>query len=149
MKKHWFRFSLIVIIAFGLMLSPMFNLVYHCLGSEVLPVYYGSPFIHTRTNLGSSLEHFYSISGLALNTLIWIVIVTLVDKLLRKISKSKTYKLIYQILIGVLTVSAVFVIFWNATLIGQGFSENSNYWYWNVDEEAEKWGAECECEFKW
>lgn len=29
-------------------------------------------------------------------------------------------------------------------MIGRGFNKYTNYWYWNVDKEARKWGVTCE-----
>ena len=38
---------------------------------DLLPTYYASPFIFKQNSLASSMEYFYSISGLALNSIIW------------------------------------------------------------------------------
>ena len=33
----------------------------------------------------------------------------------------------------------------DSVMIGHGFGEGQNYWYWNMDKEAKDWGMACYC----
>ena len=67
------KYFIIPFIALGLSLSMVYGVEYECEGSEPFSIYYGSPFLFKKSSLGSSMEYFYSISGLLLNVLVWSV----------------------------------------------------------------------------
>lgn len=128
-------------IALGLVLSVAIGVKYSYEGQEMFPIYYGSPFVFKQTSLGSSMEYFYNIFGLILNILTWSVILSVVDKGLKKIIKSKRFKIGYKISVGILFVFSTLNIAIEPVMIGRGFNKNMNYWYWNMDKEAEHWGV--------
>ncbi|PXY44296.1 hypothetical protein [Flavobacterium hydrophilum] len=142
------KYLIIPYIALGLVLSLAIGIEYHCEGPEMFPDYYGSPFVFKQKSLGSSMEYFYSISGVLLNVVIWslalFIIHAGVKNLIRKMSRPKWIRFSYNILIGFLIVFTTLNIWIDSVMIGRGFEEGQNYWYWNIDKEAQDWGMSCE-----
>ena len=58
------KYLIIPYIALGLVLSLAIGIEYNCEGHEMFPIYYGCPFVFMKKSLGSSMEYYYSISGL-------------------------------------------------------------------------------------
>jgi len=137
------KFLLIPYIALGVVLSLAFGIEYNYDGQEMFPTYYGSPFVFKQKSLGSSMEYFYSISGLILNILSWSVTLFFIDKVIKKICKTKGRKIGYKVVIGLLIVFSTLNIAIDSVMIGIGFNENLNYWYWNMNKEANDWGMDC------
>ena len=146
------KYIIIPYIAFGLVLSLTFGVEYICVGQEMFPDYYGSPFVFKRKSLGSSMEYFFSISGLVVNTIIWTVLILIlryaVNKLIEKIGANKTINSIYKVIVVLLIGFSTFHILGDSVMIGNGFEKGRNFWYMDLDKEAENWGMECEGEWK-
>ncbi len=145
------RFLIIPYISLGLVLSLAIGIEYNCIGHDMFPTYYGSPFVFKQKSLGSSMEYFYSISGLVLNILVWSFFLFLIDNAIRFIfRKSNSMKLIrvsYNFLIGFMVAFTTLNIAMDFITIGRVFDKNFNYWYWdNIDKEAEEWGMTCKGE---
>ncbi len=142
------KYFIIPYIALGMVLSLAIGIEYNCEGTEMFPIYYGSPFVFKQESLASSLEYFYSISGIAINVFIWSLPLFFIDKGIKKmILERSNYKLIhisYKIIIATLIIFTTLNIFIDSVMIGSGFGENFNYWYWNMDKEAKTWGMTCE-----
>lgn len=138
-------------IALGIVLSLVFGIEYSCTGEEMFPEYYGSPFVFKKKSLGSSMEYFYSISGLLLNIAIWSVLITLIRfailKLIKRTGENRIVKIIYKgvvlFLIGFTTLNIAI----DSVMTGRGFEEGFNYWYMDLDKEAKDWGMKCEGEW--
>lgn len=134
-------------IAFGLVLSMAIGIEYNCTGQEMFPTYYGSPFVFKQKSLGSSMEYYYSISGLVLNILTWSFVLTIIDitiKRLKRKVKRNWVNISYKAIIGVFVLFTTLNIAMGYVMIGRGFKEGLNYWYWNLDKEAKDWGVTCE-----
>jgi hypothetical protein len=146
------KYLTIPFIALGIVLSLVFGIEYNCQGEEMFPIYYGSPFVFKEKSLGSSMEYFYSISGILLNVAIWSVIIALLRLAILKIldlkSKSRILTKIYKGTVIVLVVFSALNIGISYIGIGQGFKKGLNYWYMDLDKEAKDWGMECEGEWK-
>lgn len=146
------KYILIPFIALGLMLSFIITIEYNCTGQEMIPIYLGSPFIFVQQSLGSSLEYFYSISGLILNTAIWSIILIVLRlailKLIKFYNDRKMIKIFYKIIVGFLIVFSGLSIAWSSFTMGDGFKEGFNYWYMDLDKEADTWGVKCEGKWK-
>jgi len=144
------KYFLVPFIALGLTLSMVVVVEYDCVGREMFPTYYGSPFVFMRKSLASSMEYHYSVSGVLLNVLTWSVLVSAVHFFAMKLFhlNPKTGKIAYGIIVGILSVFTIATIWVAASLIGRGFDKHSSYWYWNLDAEAEAWGMDCEGEWK-
>ena len=144
MKKYLLSFY----IALGLVLSCVICIEYHCSGEEVFPTFYGSPFIYKRTSLASSMEYFYSISGLAVDVLIWWTILLMIHSgiysVLSKITRSRIPDISYKIIVGLFMLFASLNIFSDFMMLGRGFDKTKNYWDWNVDREAKAWVMDCQ-----
>ncbi|QQR97369.1 MAG: hypothetical protein IPK18_10900 [Sphingobacteriales bacterium] len=145
------KYIVIVCIALGLILSLIFGIEYNCDGQEIFPTYFGSPFVFKQESLGSSMEYYFSILGLIFNVFIWSIVLVIVDyyirKVINKLYNKTQLKFYYISLVGVLVVYSSIIIILNMTTVGHGFKKELNYWYWNVDDEAEKWNVECEGKF--
>ena len=122
------KFLLIPFIALGLVLSLALGVKYNCDGQEMFPTYYGSPFIFKQKSLATSMEYFYSVSGLILNILTWSIILFLVDKGIKRINQNRIFKIGYKIVIGLLIAFSTLNMAIDAIMIGHGFNENLNYW---------------------
>ncbi len=96
------KYIIIPYVALGLVLSLVLGIEYNFTGQEMFPDFYGSPFVFKRESLGSSMEYFYSISGLVMCTLTWSVFLFVIDIIIRRLTSSVknkklvsiTYKLI-------------------------------------------------------
>lgn len=145
------KYILIPYIALGLVLSMAIGLKYDCTGEELFPTYSGSPFVFKQKSLVTSMQYFYSISGLVLNTLVWSGLLFLLRLgVLRALVKSRNnlvLKIIYKVVVGILVVFSSLNIAVEKIVVGPGFDKGVNYWYFDMEEEAEKWGMECKGEW--
>lgn len=141
------KYIIIPYIALGFVLSLVIGIEYNCVGQEMFPVYYGCPFIFKKESLCSSMEYYYSISGLLLNIASWSVLLIFVRlailKLIVKLANNKMIKIIYKGIIVVLIVFTTLNILVNSFMIGLGFKKGLNYWYMDLNKEAKDWGMEC------
>jgi len=146
------KYLIIPFIALGVVLSLVFGVEYNCQGEEMFPIYYGSPFVFKEKSLGSSMEYFYSISGLLLNVAVWSILIELLRlailKLLNLKSKNRILTKIYKGIVVALVVFSTLNIGMSYIGIGRGFKKGLNYWYMDLDKEAKDWGMECEGEWK-
>ena len=144
------KYIIISFIALGLVLSLAFGIEYKCEGQEMFPIYYGSPFIFKQKSLGSSMEYFYSISGLIVDVVVWTLFLFFIDRviqsLIQKISTPNLISILYKAMIGLLIAFTTLNIAMDSVTIGRGFKEGLNYWYWDFDKEAKAWGVACESE---
>ncbi len=142
------KYLTIPFIAIGIVLSLVFGIEYNCQGEEMFPEYYGSPFVFKQKSLGSSMEYFYSISGLILNIAVWSVFITLIRlvilKLIKRTGENKIAKIIYKGIVVFLIGFTTLNIAIDSIMIGRGFKKGFNYWYMDLDKEAKDWGMECE-----
>jgi len=144
------KYILIPYIALGLVLSMAIGVEYICVGEEMFPDYFGSPFVFKKKSLATSMEYYYSVSGLLLNILIWSALLFLLRFLVvgswLRTGSNTILKTFYKVGIGVLIAFATLSITIETIVVGSGFKEGQNYWYFELDKEAEKWGMECEGE---
>ena len=144
------RFVIIPYIALGLVLSLAIGIEYNCDGQEMFPTFYGSPFVFKQKSLGSSMEYFYSISGLIINVLVWGLVLFVVDiaiqRLVELTSKKKLAKILYKIIIGFLIAFTTLNIAADSVMVGHGFKKGLNYWYWDLNREAKDWEVTCKGE---
>ncbi len=144
------KYVIIPYIALGLILSLIIGIEYNFIGQEMFPTYYGSPFVFKQRSLGSSMEYFYSISGLSLNVIVWSSVLFFIDKviqrLVQKVDKKKSINILYKSIIGLMLVFTTLNVFIDSVMVGHGFDDGLNYWYWNIDKEAKDWGMKCEGE---
>ncbi len=140
------KFVIISYVALGLVLSGAIGIEYNCAGIEIFPTYYGSPFVFKQNSLGSSMEHFYSISGLFLNTLTWSLVLYFIHNRIKRIKRTKSFIIGFKVIIGLLIAFSTLQIAMDSIMIGRGFDQNLNYWYWDIDQAAEDWGVTCEGE---
>jgi hypothetical protein len=142
------KYVIIVYIALGFVLSMTVGIVYYCEGHEMYPEYFGSPFIFTRKSLGSSMTYYYSISGLILNIAIWSLVILFLRvailKLIHRTGDNKSLKKIYRGIVVVLIAFTTLSVATSYIMLGHGFEEGFNYWYMDLDKEAERWGVNCE-----
>lgn len=145
------KYIIIPYIALGLVFSMAIGLEYDCTGDEIFPKYFGSPFVFKQKSLATSMQYFYSISGLVFNTLIWsgllFLIRFLVLRILANMEKKSVLKIIYNVAVGILFLFATLNMAVETILVGPGFKEAQNYWYFDMNAAAEKWGMECKGEW--
>ena len=134
-------------VALGFVLSSAVGIEYSCDGQEMFPEYTGSPFILRQKSLGSSMTHYYSISGLIVNIAFWTVVLLLIRlailQLIQETINNKTFNSIYKGIVGVLIVFTTLNVAISYIMLGRGFDEDSNYWYFDLDNDARDWGVEC------
>jgi hypothetical protein len=144
------KYAIIPYVALGLILSLSVGIEYTCQGQEMFPTYYGSPFVFKQKSLGSSMEYFYSISGLLLNVLVWSLFLFIIDKavqtIIGKSNSPKWMHISYRIVIGLMMAFTTLNIAIDLTQIGRGFDKGLNDWYWDMDKEAKDWGMTCKGE---
>lgn len=140
------KLIVILYIGLGLVLSLAIGVEYNCEGPEMFPTYYGSPFVFKQTSLGSSMTYFYSISGLAMNTLVWSTVLFFVDKGVQKFKKKKAINIGYKIIVCFMIVFATVTIATDFISVGHGFNRSLNYWYLDMNTKANDWGMRCQGE---
>ena len=141
------KYAIIPYIALGLVLSLAIGIEYNCDGREMFPTYYGSPFVFKQKSLGSSMEYFYSISGVILNVLVWSFFLFIIEKAIQtiigKLTTPKPIRILHKIIIGSMILFTTLNIAIDSIMIGEGFGEGLNYWYWDIDKESSDWGMTC------
>ena len=141
------KYIIIIYIAFGLILSSAVGIEYSCEGREMFPEYTGSPFVFRQKSLGSSMTHYYSITGLIFNTVVWTALLMIAHQLIKSLMErsgsGKRSKRIYTGAVVVLALFTTLNIGISYMMLGRGFGKGLNYWYFDLDEEAKDWGAEC------
>jgi len=144
------KYIIIPYIALGLVLSLVIGIEYNCVGQEMFPIYYGCPFVFKEKSLGSSMEYYYSISGLLMNVAIWSILLFFIRffilQLIEKFFKKRVVIIIYKSVIGMMILFTTLNILIDSSMIGHGFKKGFNYWYMNVDNEAKAWGMKCDGE---
>ena len=144
------KYAVIPYIAFVLILSLAIGIEYDCEGREMFPTYYASPFVFMQKSLATSLEYYYSVSGLILNVLVWSFFLFLIHKgiqtIIKKLRKPKLMRLSYKIIIGLMIAFSSFHVVVGSMMTGRVFNKLTNYWYWNIDKEAKSWGVTCKGE---
>jgi len=138
------KFILIPYISLGFILSVTIGIEYNFIGNEMMPRYWGCPFVYKSESLGSSLQRYYSISGLAINIIIWSVALFFIDNGIRNFFLIEKFKANYNKLIIFLILFTSINIFYDYAFIGKGFDIELNYWYWNIDKVAKDWGGKYE-----
>jgi hypothetical protein len=131
------KFIIIPYIALGLVLSLVFGIEYKCNGPEMFATQYGSPFIFKRKSDGSSLTYFYCLSGLIINVFLWSTLLYLANKAIEyfKVDSNNSilFQKIYKFAIGLMIVFTTLNIALDYMMLGNGFEENLNYWYWDTE----------------
>ena len=139
-------------IAFGLVLSSLITIEYKCKGNEMFPKYYGSPFVFTESSLASSLEFYYGILPLLLNTLIWSLILlafkALFDNIIFSVKHFKIIKALYKVVFVTLIFFSTMSIIFSFETAGRGFKKGLNYWTLDMEKDAENRKMECKGELK-
>lgn len=145
------KYIISIYIALGLVLSILFTIEYDCIGEELFPTYYGSPFVFKQKSLGSSMTYFYSVSGVIVNLIVWSVTLLLMHSIVtnvtKKIDRHKWIQIIYKTFVILCLCFSTIHIFIDSAMIGTGFGYGQNYWIFELDDEAEKWGVECKGEW--
>jgi hypothetical protein len=141
------KYVIIPFIALGLSLSMVYGVEYECEGSEPFSIYYGSPFLFKKSSLGSSMEYFYSISGIFLNVVVWSVLLFLLRfgfKIVLELARYHTVlKIVFQVAVVALVIFTIMNLFIFSLELGKGFAPDLNYWYWNFDQEVRDYGMQC------
>jgi hypothetical protein len=142
--KKYLKPIILIYICLGFVLSFVIGIEYDCGKLEMFPIYYGSPFVFKQKSLATSMEYFYSISGLVLNVFVWSIFLFFIDKFFQnifsKILETKWVQRIYKLTIAVLIAYSTISIFLEYMMLGNGFDKNRNYWYWDIDKEAKYQG---------
>jgi len=141
------RFIIIPYIALGLVLSVAIGIEYNFNGEEMMPKYWGSPFVYKQESLGSSLERYYSVVGLILNVVLWSLLLFLIEQGIKSLNLTEKYAYPYKVIIILLIAFSSLNILFDYSLLANGFEENLNYWYWDIDNEAKVWDGKYEGEF--
>jgi hypothetical protein len=126
------KYFFIPYIALGLTLSVLFGVRYECIVTgDVLPTYYGNPFVFKLESLGSSLTYTVGIWSLLLNIIIHILVLIILRigilKLIKKLKDGIVLKTFYGIGVGVLMGLSTLVI-------AAEYVMNSNTYVWNLED---------------
>ena len=74
------------------------------------------------------------------------IIDNVVNTIITKLNSIKNIGFIRNWIIVVLICYSSLNIYIESIMVGSGFEKGLNYWYINMDEEAENWGLKCEGE---
>ncbi len=135
-------------IALGFVFSLVIGIEYTCVGEEKFPEFYGSPFIFKEKSLATSMEYYYSVSGLFFNVIVWSVLLFVLQygfhRILKKVWNTKVVTIGRKIVTAILIVFATLSIGVETVFLGGSFKKGQNYWYINMNEQAKNWGMSCE-----
>jgi hypothetical protein len=143
------KYLIIPYISLGFVLSIAIGIEYNCTGKAMFPTFYGSPFVFKKESLGSSMEYFYNILGLMMCVLTWSILLYIINKAIKRLIKeieNKWVNILYKIVIGIMIAFTTLNVAMDSVTIGRGFEKGFNYWYWDIDKEAENWGMTCKGE---
>ena len=138
------KLAVAVCIGLGITLSGALGVEYQCEGEEIFPFFYGTPFIHQRSSLATSMQWHYSVIGVFLNTLVWTVVILLIAWFNRNRLPGLLSKRTQRILIVVACAISTISIGMSFMFASSGFSPETNYWSWDLDEEASRLGMKCD-----
>jgi len=139
------KYFLIPFIALGIGLSLILGTEYTCSGAdEMLPNYYGHPFIFKHNSSATSLEYQFSLVGIILNTAFWSILIMilrlLVLRLIKLSNHNKILLNIYKVSKGLVSLFTIFILF-STILIEMDSDINNIDFYWSIDKEALEWGC--------
>lgn len=139
------KYIIILYIALGFVLSSAIGIKYSCDGPDMFGEYTGSPFIFQQKSLGSSMTYYYSVSGLIANIFIWTVVLLLIRAAILQLTirNHRTFNSIYRGIVGVLIVFTTLNVVSSYIMLGRGFDQNRNYWYFDLNNDAKDWGVKC------
>lgn len=66
-----------------------------------------------------------------------------VNRLFKRLELNKLVYTSYRVFVVVLIVISTFLIAGESVMLGNGFDEHSNYWFWNMEQEAKAWEMTC------
>lgn len=148
--KNIIKYFTLTFIGLGIGLSLLFGVEYTCKGSnEMFPDYYGNPFIFKQESLGSSLEYYFSLTGIILNTVFWTIILIILRLLILKIIKiSNNNKFIiysYRLITFLLILFTILNIY--ISYLEMGMSFNQIELYLDMNKEVQEYRLICEGEW--
>ena len=145
------KYVIIPIIALGIGLSLIFGIEYTCtpIGERgMMPKYYGHPFTFKYESLATSLEYYYNLTGVILNTVFWSLFVIFIRFLVLKLIKwsgdNRGVILTYRILISLCLFITTMILLW--TMVETDNLDNIDL-YWSMTKEAEEWNCTCQGRF--
>ncbi len=141
------KYVLIPYIALGLVLSLTIGVEYTCVGDELLPKYYGSPFVFKQKSLVTSMEYYYSVSGIVLNVLVWSIPLFAIHRYTQHLNAKKAWWIGYRIVVVLLLAFTTLNIMITSVVVGPGFQKGWNYWYIDMEENAKAYQMQCEGEW--
>lgn len=139
---------ILLFIAFGMLCSPsaILSFKYSCTGSEVFPVFYGSPFIYKSTSLATSLAFDYYALGFLGSWLTWALVIGAIWYLVKRFllrEDNKVIANIYSVVVGLLVFFAVMSLIFAA----QTNAGSTIQWELDLDKVANEHGMSCTKEF--
>ena len=139
-------------IALGLVLSSIITIEYNCSGNEMFPRFWGSPFVFTKESLASSMEFYYGLLPLFFNTLIWSLVLLILNFLYQKavfnIKHFKSIKILQNVILLIFILFSTLNIMFSFETAGRNFGKGFNYWTLDMEKDAKIWEMECEGEIK-
>lgn len=127
------KYLLFPFCAFGLSTIPLFGVKYNG-----LPEYIGAPFIFAQKSMGSSMEYFYSLPGIAMNLIIWSLLLIVLWQLTKKLfhvspNSYKTLKVTSVVVLLLLSVLGLWMFYVSS---GSSFTNHLEFDYWPINEEC-------------
>jgi hypothetical protein len=141
------RIILALVFSTAWLLAPIGlpKLVYHCVGTEVFPVYYASPFIYKSTSLATSMAFDYYLAGFIGNVICWTFVLLGLRYLAERwlpLKPAGIVKWMQRIVEVVLILFSIFVFWLEFTNSGQTIS-----FFADFASTAREWGMSCSPEF--
>ncbi|CAM1365919.1 conserved membrane hypothetical protein [Tenacibaculum litopenaei] len=126
------KFLLLIIIAYGFALEPLvgFSSSYNC--EPETPVHFGAPFVSKKFSLGSSMTFHYSILGLLMNTLFWLLIFLILRHISKLLIKREHFRQLKRMAMGSGFLLASFAIYGQCITCEPSFGPEANYWWWKT-----------------
>jgi hypothetical protein len=70
----------------------------------------------------------------------------LIQSIMVKFDKSKLISRTYKVVVSLMIALSSLFIAMDVIMLGRGFDEDLNYWYWDVDKKVKEWGVNCKGE---
>lgn len=141
------KYFFIPFIALGLGFSLIFGIEYSCSGGvDILPDFYGHPFVFKYKSMATSLEYHFNLIGVIINTAFWSVLLILLRIFvlwLIKWSGNKPFVIIvYKAIVGLLLFFTIITVLYTV-VIEMGSDVDNIDFYWSMNKMAHDCGCSC------
>lgn len=139
MRKYIFA----ALFSFSALVGPIPypTIVYTCVGEDMFPRFYGSPFIYKATSLATSMAYDYFLYGFLANLILWVTLLLLLNYAIHKFVLPAQHSLKKYLGYLFKAIAVIYMVFALLVLSSGGNTLKTSI---NLDKEAADWGMTCD-----